>query len=633
MCGILGVWAPDPEEAETAARRGLDALRHRGPDDFGFATLRLGDGVLALAHARLAILDLSPDARQPMFSGGLPEGARGTSVPGPPAAVVFNGEIYNFRALAEGLARARGLAFRSSGDTEVLLQGLRAEGLSFVDRLRGMFAFAFVEPDEARVTLVRDRLGIKPLYYASTGQRFVFGSEVRALLATGLLRSALDPKGLARFLAYGAVQDPDTLVAGVRSLPPAHSLAFERGRLGAPHRYWSLPTRADPAPTRAEAVAEIRRVLSETTALHLVSDVPVGAFLSGGIDSSALVGLAAGLQPTPVRTVTVVSADRSTPDESPLAELVARRHRTDHFVDPLLPRDAIERTRRSTAALDLPSVDGANTYLVSEAVRRAGCTVALSGLGGDEIFLGYLPFRHLRRALVPGRLPGAALTQRLIELLAPVDRHLPLRVASLLSTDGALPKLLAQQRALFFRPTVEALVEPAYRAPRDLAPWTSLDPEETPDDPVNVASAFELRGYCQNTLLRDADQMSMAHGLELRVPYLDHVLVETLLRLPGALKLGGETNKPLLVEAARDVLPEPIYRHPKRGFALAIPTLMRSTLRPNVERSLLSPHPVFARSPRRRLWQRFLAGDDRLASRVWALHRAVRWMESVLDLR
>ncbi len=632
MCGILGVYAPAREEAEAAAKRGLEALRHRGPDDFGLATMRLGAGFLSLAHARLSILDLTPDGRQPMFRGDLPEGARGSSVPGAPAALVFNGEIYNYRALASELARTHGVALRSSGDTEVLLQGLGHEGLAFVDRLRGMFAFAFVEPSDARLHLVRDRLGIKPLYYAEVGDRFVFGSEVRALVATGLVSKTLDSKGLARFLAYGAAQDPDTLLAGVRALLPSHAVTFEHGRLGAPRRYWSLPTKANHDVTRAEAVADIRRVLDETMALHLVSDVPVGAFLSGGIDSSVIVGLVASLQPTPVRTVTVVSADRSSVDESPLAELVAQRHHTNHVVESLSPEDAIERTRLSTRALDQPSVDGANTFVVSEAVRRAGCRVALSGLGGDEIFLGYHTFKYLDRALAPGRLPGASLVARALDALAPAHLHAPQRLASLLSTHGELGALLAQQRALFFPPAIAALVQPGHRASPDEALAPALDALELPDDPVNVASAFELRGYCQNMLLRDSDQMSMAHGLELRVPFLDHVLVETLLRLPGAMKLGGETNKPLLVEAARDVLPEPIYRHPKSGFGLAIPLWMRTTLKPFIERSMFRPHPVFASAPRRRLWRRFLAGDDHAASRVWALHRAIRWMEIVLEI-
>ncbi len=631
MCGILGVVGEDRAEVEAAARKGLAALEHRGPDDWGLTVQPFGNGFLALAHARLSILDLSTGGRQPMFRGPVPEGGRGSAVPGGDGkALIFNGEIYNFRALRsqlEGGTPAQ--PFRTGGDTEVLLHGLAREGADFLAELRGMFSFAFADVRERRLLLARDRLGIKPLYYAALSRGVVFGSEVRALLATGLVKRRLDAVGLGRLLSYGAAQDPDTLVLGLRSLPAGHLLDIRDGFVGQPKRWWSLPTAVDRTPTRAEWVHEVRRTLEEAVALHLVSDVPVGAFLSGGVDSSSVVSLIARAQSEPVRTCTVVSRGEEVDSESPLASEVATRYGTHHAVEELSPEDASVRTRRSSDALDLPSVDGANTYVVSEAIRRQGCTVALSGLGGDELFLGYDFFPKLSRWAALRYLPGLNGLGATLRRMAPAGSHVLHRAASLASTGGDVEKLLRQQRLLLAPGQRDAVLRYEWRVPDLYALTSPLDPSEVQhDDVLNMASAFELRGYCQNMLLRDSDAMSMAHGLELRVPMLDHLLVELLLRIPGEMKLpSGGTNKPLLVDAMRDLLPEGVYRRRKRGFGLAIKLWMRTSMRAEIEQTLLREHPVFDADGLRGLWTRFLSGDDHLAPRLWGLYRVMRWVD------
>ncbi len=623
MCGILGVVGRDATAVERAVRGGLAAMSHRGPDDHGLCLFPFGEGVLALAHARLSILDVSPAARQPMVRGPLPPGGRGARVPGGgDAAIVFNGEIYNHKALRAAARREPPSEFATTGDTEVLLAGLVREGEAYLPQLRGMFALAFAEPGRGRLTLVRDRLGIKPLYLAEMPGGLVFASEVRAILATGLVTPSLDGSGLAGWLAYGAAQEPETLVRGVRALPAGHVATFGSGRLSPPRRWWDVPRDVDRTKSRAEWVHDVRATLEEVVDLHLEADVPVGAFLSGGVDSSTLVALMAGRPGVALRTSTVV-CEGEAGGEGEYAALVARRYGASHHVETISDADAAARALRSTDAMDLPSLDGANTYVVSESIRRAGCTVALSGLGGDEVFLGYGHFTQLARLSRWASLPGLGPLGRLAGAVAPPHDHRWQRAVSVASTGGELGPLLAQQRRFLFPGQVARLLPHAALTPD---PGPPFDPASF-EDPLSAASAFELAGYCRNMLLRDSDAMSMAHGLELRVPFLDHVLVEQLLRVPGALKLPrAGVNKPLLVEAVQELLPEPVYRRKKRGFHLDIPRWMRGALRSEVGRTLGTSR-LFDERVVSSMWRRFLAGDDHLSPRVWGLFRLARWTQ------
>ncbi|MFM2152656.1 MAG: hypothetical protein RL199_1091 [Pseudomonadota bacterium] len=621
MCGFLGVVGRERESVEAAARRGLAALSHRGPDDHGFVTLRLGGDWLSLAHARLAVVDLSAEGRQPMVRAPLGLSARGLSMDGDDgAALVFNGEVYNHADLRRLLDSRGTHGWRGSSDAEVLLAGLAAEGEAFLPRLRGMFAFAFAEPGRGRVTLVRDRLGIKPLYFAETPDGTVFASEVRAVLATGLVPRHLDAGALRRWLAYGAVPEPDTLVEGVKSLPPAHVLCVANGRPSPPRRWWSLPVDVEASMTHAEGVYALRDELERTTAMHLAADVPVGLLLSGGLDSTALAGLAARRHPGLV-ACTVTDADDTGDDVH--AALVARRNGLAHVVVRMGADELADAARRSMRAADLPTVDGTNTFVASEAIRKAGCTVALSGLGADELMLGY---RFLSRLdLLPSSMRHLSPSLSMLGGKASPENHRAQRVASLARAMGDADAMLGQQRRLFFDPQLDALLKPSLRGPmRSFA----LDSEETGADLLQRAAAFELRGYASHMLLRDADQMSMAHGLELRVPMLDHRLVELVHRMPSDWKRprSGE-NKPLLVDAVRDLIPETVVRRPKRGFGLDVGGWLRGPMRSEAEALLLREGIGFVPAFVRTLWGRFLAGDDHLTPRLWGLVRLSRWLE------
>jgi asparagine synthase (glutamine-hydrolysing) len=566
MCAITGLYAfapsaPAPRPEDCAAIR--DAMACRGPDGEGL--YRDPGGRLVLGHRRLSIIDLSDSAAQPMSSadGG--------------TWIVFNGEIYNHGELREAAER-QGRRFRTRSDTEVLLDLYAQEGASMVGRLRGMFAFAVWDRLARALTLARDPHGVKPLYYASDGGTFRFASSVRALAGNGGVSRAVDPEGLLGFLAWGSVPEPRTLFRGVQALPAGCTLRVEEGRAGPPRRYWSVADVYAPAPERiapGEVDRRVERAVAESVRLHLVSDVPVGAFLSGGVDSGALVGLAAAVQREPIRTVTLAFEEfrGRADDESPDAEAVARLYGTSHTTVTASRTDAVSGLDDFLRAMDQPSVDGLNVYWASWAVRQAGLKVALSGLGGDELFGGYPSFRSyplLRRAAPLARVPGAGfLISGLARAVAPrrrekaraLDRALARPESSYhlvrgLFTPGEIRRLLAPElweagggEAAIELPVTEALF------PFPAGTW------------AEVATA-EQSLYMRNQLLRDADWASMAHSLEVRVPLVSAPLTEEIGPMLAAWR--GRLGKAPLARAPRPPLPERILRRPKTGFTLPL---------------------------------------------------------------
>ncbi|MGH7289342.1 MAG: asparagine synthase (glutamine-hydrolyzing), partial [Myxococcota bacterium] len=376
MCGIAGIlqYRGDSAVEPECLVELRDLQRHRGPDDAGLWVS--ADGLTGLAHRRLSIIDLSPRGHQPMLTS---DGR---------FAIVFNGEIYNFHALRREL-EAVGHVFASTSDTEVLLHGWRAWGPALLGRLRGMFSFALHDALKRETVLARDPLGIKPLYWTDDGRRLAFASEVQAL-RSALGTSGLDPEGLASFLVWGSIAAPRTLYRGVHALPAGAWLRIGPGGVDAARCYWRLEQAFGSAQPmdEAQAAEHLRVALVDSVRHHLVADVPVGAFLSGGVDSSALVGLLAELHQGPVRTVTL-SSDVAELDEARLAASAARLYGAEHQVVKIGVEEARERMPEAVRALDQPSVDGVNTYFVSEAAVRAGLKVAVSGVGGDELFGGY----------------------------------------------------------------------------------------------------------------------------------------------------------------------------------------------------------------------------------------------------
>jgi asparagine synthase (glutamine-hydrolysing) len=622
------------------------ALHHRGPDDRGALA---GDSV-SLGMARLAVLDPSPAGHQPMATadGGI--------------HLVYNGEVYNFVDERRRLEQS-GVRFRSTSDTEVVLRLYERYGDDFVLRLRGMFAVAIWDarpgPGRERLVLARDHLGIKPLLYAEVAGRVVFASELKALLASGLVAPRIDPAALRTLLTFGSVLQPRTMLAGVRALPPGHRLVAERGTTRI-ERYWSLGIDRIPGlRTRsyAEQVDAVASVLEESARLQLVSDVPLGAFLSGGVDSSILVAVMAKALGSPVRTFSVgFESEGAHLDETTDAERMARHLGTDHTTTIVTGDDVLNRIEAIAAALDQPSVDGVNSYFVSLAARR-DVTVAVSGTGGDELFAGYPWFITMvqdteRRSREPWRafagsiISAAARHPALDALLRRRGggRVHRLRRGSFVGAYGEIYQIFGPVAAARLLSRSLAASAGAGAAPhRDLA---ALD-ELPHGSAVERVTALATRGYLTNQLLRDIDAVSMAHSLEVRVPYLDPVVVDTALSLPDAAKLGDvraanayghtyrETGaKRVLIDVGRRWLPADFDVQMKRGFAMPFDAWLRGPLRDVLadalddasvrRRGLLEPSGVAAAR------ERFARGHASWTE-PWLLMMLELWCREVLD--
>jgi asparagine synthase (glutamine-hydrolysing) len=673
MCGIVGILTRNTEIpsgvlADVLAdvlERATRSLAHRGPDDSGTVLLkevlpkevllkdaRAGPLEIGLGHRRLAILDLSPLGNQPMH-----DSATGNWI-------VFNGEIYNFRELRKEL-EGRGMSFKSSSDTEVILAAYRVWGEGFLTRLGGMFAFALWDAARNRLLLARDPMGIKPLYYHQSHQAFIFASEVRTLLETGLVPRKADPTGVLSYLTFGSVYEPWTIVEGIRAVPPGHLLTVENESVSS-REYWNplqssasgpeaslserissrqnSPQNSRPNSRNGNATAgELSAVLRDAVLSHLVSDVPVGVFLSGGIDSSALVAVLShnGVRST---TFSLVFQEEEF-NEAQYSREVAQRFGSEHHEIPVSERDVLSVLPQALCAMDQPTIDGINTYVVSAKTRAAGVKVALTGLGADEMFAGYSNFRRVPRmenfSKRVGRLPRLARRplsasvalfggkgdrgRKLSELTSGHDAtHHP---------DFVHPYFLvralfgvAERGELFSAPDAHAHRESLDRMLREaVAASQALDP-------VNRVSYLESHFYMRNTLLRDSDCMSMAHGLELRVPFLDRALVEACFRIPGDKKLQGSSPKSLLLASLGVELPREIVNRPKRGFTLPFERWLRGEMRPIVEDTLLKSNwdqiPISSRAVRE-VWNRFLAGGTSW-SRPWSLFVLKRWCEQNL---
>jgi len=552
MCGISGIFRlPGGQPpAEEELRRTLDAMAHRGPD--GRGQWSSADGRALLGHLRLAIIDLSPAGAQPMAStdGRL--------------HITFNGEIFNYRELRAALPD-RGSGLRTQSDTEVIMAWFALEGPRAFGRLRGMFALAIYDALERRLTLARDPLGIKPLYYQSDEGAFRFASQVKALLAGGAVREALDPAGAVGFLLWGSVPEPHTWVRGVRALPAGHALVVNDA-VAAPEPFSLVPAQ--------ESDADLATLLSDSVRAHLVADVPVGVFLSAGLDSGLIAALAQRASREPLRTFTVVVPQwRGTErDEGSLAAAVAKALGTQHQ-ERELDRDEFRALwRQHLEAMDQPSIDGFNTYLVSKLAREANLKVVLSGLGGDELFGSYPSFRDVPRwhraaralGMVPG-LPGA--WPRLATVLRPGQPKLrglaslgtSLAGAYLLRRGLFLPDELA---TLLPRPFLEeglAAYDPVADAARLIV---------DPADPWRAVHTMESALYMRNQLLRDSDWASMAHGLELRVPLVDTWLERGMAALD--FEPGRSLGKAAAIAMVAPALPPAVFSRRKTGFALPL---------------------------------------------------------------
>lgn len=615
MCGIAGLFRrigiTTPEDRRTVQRM-TDLQRLRGPDGAGLYS----DSHVVLGHRRLSIIDLSDAGRQPMANED------GT------VWVTFNGEIYNFQDLQAELL-THGHHFRSKTDTEVLLHGYETWGIEgLLSRLRGMFAFAFHDARRSsapQLILAKDRFGIKPLYYYHDGEKILFASEVQAIMRTGWVPEERNLEAMVRFLQLGSVPVPQTTIRNVLALPAGHYVTFgpATSRL---QQYWgcsdyiSNPDHQRSTADPDEAIVAIRAILDESVRLHLISDVPLGVFLSGGIDSSALVALASPFRDKPLTTLSVTFTEREY-NEARYAWLVAKQYRTDHREVLLTSQNLFDELPRIFAAMDQPTVDGVNTYFVSKAAKQAGLTVVLSGTGGDEVFLGYPHFRKINSlAGSQGLLGGLPLWTRRSLI------HLATRTGNLAGLSG-LGKLAYLERpssenlymlfrGLFSPRQIQDLLGITAKEFEALDPISQLLDGSTDRSLMNSFIFFEFRHYLQNQLLRDMDSMSMANSIEARVPFLDHRLVEYVLGLPTHMKLGQNINKPLLVKSlGRDLLRE-IWDRPKMGFTFPIGKWIEEKSEDLHTAGLKSK--LFNHKGVDRIWKGFRQGRYHW-SRAWAL--------------
>ena len=639
MCGIAGLIGRLDQPHRAALDRMTGALAHRGPDGAGTWASppdERGFGCL-LGHRRLAILDLSAAADQPMVD----------TTGGHTRALVFNGEIYNFKDLRADLER-QGETFTSSGDTAVMLRLLARDGPDAVARLRGMFAFALWDDGARRLTLARDPLGIKPLYVCRNPDRdgawsLIFASEVRAILASGLLvRPRLDPRAVASVLWNGFVVGPTTAVEGVESLATGELVLDAAGPAPVRRRFWTLPPPGSQPPITE---AELRHVVHESVARHLESDVPLGVFLSGGIDSSAVAALAQRALGAPVHTFTL-SFDERDCNEGEFARTVATAIGTEHR-DIRLTQDFFASALDTAIdSIDQPTFDGLNSYYVSRAVREAGLTVALAGTGGDELFGGYPTFRALptlqrwarRTAWLPApvRIGAARLASRVVAGpsgdLPPQTRWA--KLPDMARSGGNLVSLYQLAYALFL-PEFQARLQGGSGAPgmddgltREMA--AQLEREIAGRSPVAAVAALEQRLFLGERLLRDTDAASMAVSLETRLPLVDSVVVEAVNRLPDEARFTPLGRKQMLRRIGLDGLDPALFERPKRGFVLPFDTWIRSSLGRAMDDTMRDPQAAAAvgldSATVTRLWQGYQQGAPGLYwSRVWILYVLIRW--------
>jgi asparagine synthase (glutamine-hydrolysing) len=548
MCGIAGIVSSQLAREELRARLVAmrDRLRHRGPDDEG-EYLHLEAGT-ALAHTRLAILDLTSDGHQPMASND------GRYI------IVFNGEIYNFREL-RGQLEKLGEQFRTQSDTEVLLRLYQREGATCVNRLDGMFAFAVWDRVEETCFLARDPLGIKPLYYWCQGETLAFASEMRALLAAGLGPKQICARALYGYLLYGSVQEPLTLVEDVAALPAGHTMLWKRGGRHT-HSYWHLQFGSEPIEPR-EAIAITRSALEDSIRRHFVSDVPVGIFLSGGLDSTALVALAKACGFDRPKTL-CISFDDQAYNEGNIAAETAEHFGTDHHDWRMTADEGRRLIGEFLNHIDQPSNDGFNTYCVAKFAHDQGLKVVLSGVGGDELFGSYSSFQMVPKLTAWHRRLGAArgLAGVVCERLAKQQRYR--RLSTFLTTPGHVADAYWAVRGFFTPGEAQELVKlcvgKEFNGEAPELPESSTNGQPTMGDEI---SFLEMTRYMGNQLLRDSDVMSMAWGLELRTPLVDRKLMDTVGRIPAAERLAS--GKRLLLDAVPEI-PSHLIARPKRGF-------------------------------------------------------------------
>jgi len=621
MCGINGIVGMD----DTGLARKIintmnDTLAHRGPDDHGVFV----EPTIALGHRRLSIIDLSSAGHQPMFSHDQRY------------CITFNGEIYNFAELKSQLDN---YPYTNQTDTEVILAAYQRWGTACLEKLDGMFVFAIWDRVERELFIARDRLGIKPLYFFKQGEKLLFSSEIRSLLKSEVIPRKLNDQALVDYLRYQTVHAPNTIIKDVEMLMPGHFMIFKNGSLKI-NEYWnSVKNKVKHSELDRKNYNEIKKKVSEL--LHeavderLMADVPLGAFLSGGIDSSIVVGLMSRLSDQKVNTFSVSFAEEEL-DESEYAEMVSKKFDTNHTEIHLTPDDFLDYLPNALNSMDHPSGDGPNTYVVSKVTRESGIVVALSGLGGDEVFAGYDTFKQLRK-LIDNRwilqLPVYLrdLAGLLIKKIKPgsistkINKVLSLKDWDVNSTYPIMRQVLHEDQ-------LKLLLDRDKLAPNsvlEILEEYNLNGNTNNGLPMlSKISVAELSTYMQNVLLRDTDQMSMASALEVRVPFLDHQLIEYVLAVPDKYKYPSIPKK-LLVDATEGLLPREVFDRPKMGFTLPWEKWLKDDLKTfcDIQLCNLGKRKEFNASEIDELWRSFLNENGKVGwARIWILVVLSYWL-------
>lgn len=622
MCGIAGftVSGGDPKNHSAVISSMVECLKHRGPD----ARNTWNNQHVYLGHARLSIIDLSELSNQPMHSSDSRY------------VIVYNGELYNYKDLKLELQRvAHGTEnlpyfFKTNSDTEVVLAAYQRWGVDCLSKFNGMYAFALYDTVENTLFIARDRVGIKPLYYSYKNDQLVFASEIRSVLSSGWVERKLNRDAVNEYFLYQTVHAPNTILQEVRMLMPGHYMLLKGGDLHI-KRYWDLNdfTSESNDMDYAHACAKTKELLFQAVERRLVTDVPFGAFLSGGIDSSAVVGIMSKMSVQKVETFNI-SFDESEFSEAKYAKKIAAKFETNHHEIKLSPGDFLNDLPEALNAMDHPSGDGPNTYVVSKATKNSGITMALSGLGGDEVFAGYDVFKRMMEIN----------KKSYLNILPPILRKIPASVLKAKNKSVAGDKIyevLTQEkvdvrnaypisRKTFSDSQIKNLLK--HKNESNLKTLISKVKATDKDHLLSYVSALEINTYMQNILLRDADQMSMAVALEVRVPFLDYKLLEFVLSVKDEYKYPS-TPKKLLIDALGDLLPDEVVNRPKMGFTLPWKHWLKNELRSFCEINInsLSKRDFVNEKAILALWEQFLKDDPRVSwSRVWHLVVLESWL-------
>ncbi|MBL7892588.1 MAG: asparagine synthase (glutamine-hydrolyzing) [Bacteroidia bacterium] len=621
MCGINGIVGIEAVRAEELVKAMNKALSHRGPDDEGVFT----HNNVALGHRRLSIIDLSAAGHQPMsYDGGR-------------YAIVYNGELYNFMEVRNELLSKGAITFTTQTDTEVILAAYAAWGVSCLQKFNGMYAFAIYDKQSTEVFVARDRMGIKPLYYFKQSNAFIFSSEIRSLLTSGLIPRKLDEARLIDYLRYQTVHAPGTIIKDVFMLLPGHYglLNAATGNFNTTC-YWDITSKVS-APSKVgsynEVCQQVNTLFKQAVERRLVADVPFGAFLSGGIDSSAVVGMMSKVSGARVKTFSITFHEAKYNEEY-FSQIIAKKFNTDHHNIKLSAEDFKNELPGALKAMDHPSGDGPNSYVVSKVTKQAGITMALSGLGGDELFAGYDIFKRtkaltdnawLSNAPLLIRRAGAAVLKNLKSSVAG-DKMAAILSLSKVSIENFYPV----SRQVLPDEQIAKLVNTSGMQSNEVQKLAQnvISGIQKPGFVLSTVSLLEIMSYMQNVLLRDTDQMSMASALEVRVPFLDYELVEYVLSLNDDIKY-PHTPKKLFVDAMGDLLPPEIVNRPKMGFTFPWQGWLKNDLKQFCEERIhsLAKRPMFNEKEVVSLWKRFLNDDKRIIwSRIWYLVVLENWL-------